>query len=57
MHGRNIGWWKRLAARHASIKDLAIHEHDRKFSWPPGRRPDGHPSPSDLGLTNQKKRP
>jgi len=36
--------------RHASINDLPIHEDDRLFHWPLGRRPDDHPSLSDLGL-------
>ena len=36
--------------RIASINDLPIAEKDRKFHWPLGRRPDDHPSLSDLGL-------
>jgi uncharacterized protein len=36
--------------RHASINDLPIKESDRKFHWPLGRRPDGHPSLTQLGL-------
>ncbi len=36
--------------RHASINDLPIGEGDRKFHWPLGRRPDEHPSLSDLDL-------
>jgi nuclear transport factor 2 (NTF2) superfamily protein len=36
--------------RIASINDAPIAESDRKFHWPPGRRPDVHPSLSDLGL-------
>ncbi|HLU01923.1 MAG TPA: nuclear transport factor 2 family protein [Advenella sp.] len=36
--------------RHASINDLPIAESDRKFRWPLGRRPDGHPGLSQLGL-------
>ncbi|AGI26894.1 nuclear transport factor 2 family protein [Pseudomonas sp. MT3] len=36
--------------RHASINDLPIREDQRLFRWPQGRRPDGHPSLSDLGL-------
>jgi uncharacterized protein len=36
--------------RHASINDLAITEAARKFHWPLGRRPDDHPSLSDLGF-------
>ena len=39
-----------MAARHASINDLAISEAQRKFLWPSGRRPDDHPGLSDLGL-------
>ena len=39
-----------MAARHASINDLAISEADRLFRWPLGRRPDDHPGLSDLGL-------
>lgn len=39
-----------MAIRHASINDLAIPESERKFHWPQGRRPDDHPSLSDLGL-------
>lgn len=36
--------------RIASINDLVIKESDRKHHWPLGRRPDDHPSLSDLGL-------
>ena len=36
--------------RFASINDLPIQATDRKFFWPQGRRPDDHPSLSDLGL-------
>jgi nuclear transport factor 2 (NTF2) superfamily protein len=36
--------------RHASINDLPIKDADRLFHWPLGRRPDNHPSLSDLGL-------
>ena len=36
--------------RFASINDLPIAEAERKFFWPLGRRPDGHPGLSDLGL-------
>jgi uncharacterized protein len=39
-----------MAFRHACINDLPIKEHDRKFYWPLGRRPDDHPSLSDLGM-------
>jgi nuclear transport factor 2 (NTF2) superfamily protein len=36
--------------RIASINDAPIAESDRKFHWPLGRRPDVHPSLSDLSL-------
>lgn len=39
-----------MTARHASINDLPIHESERKFHWALGRRPDDHPSLSDLEL-------
>ncbi|MFD9129338.1 DUF1348 family protein [Kitasatospora sp. NPDC059571] len=39
-----------MTARHASINDLPIREADRLYHWPQGRRPDGHPGLSDLGL-------
>jgi nuclear transport factor 2 (NTF2) superfamily protein len=39
-----------MQRRIASINDMPIKEADRKFRWPLGRRPDGHPSLSDLGL-------
>ena len=39
-----------MAVRHASINDLPIKAADRKYFWPLGRRPDGHPCLSDLGL-------
>ncbi len=39
-----------MARRHASINDLPIAESERLFHWPQGRRPDDHPSLSDLGL-------
>ena len=39
-----------MAVRFASINDLPITESDRKYHWPLGRRPDGHPGLSDLGL-------
>ena len=39
-----------MAARHASINDRSIAESERHFHWPQGRRPDDHPSLSDLGL-------
>jgi nuclear transport factor 2 (NTF2) superfamily protein len=34
--------------RFASINDLKIDASERKFHWPLGRRPDDHPSLSDL---------
>jgi nuclear transport factor 2 (NTF2) superfamily protein len=40
----------RLRRRIASINDLSIRESDRLYHWPMGRRPDNHPSLSDLGL-------
>lgn len=39
-----------MTRRHASINDLPIMESERKFHWPLGRRPDEHPSLSELGL-------
>jgi uncharacterized protein len=39
-----------MRLRIASINDLPIAEADRRYQWPLGRRPDGHPSLSDLGL-------
>jgi nuclear transport factor 2 (NTF2) superfamily protein len=39
-----------MVRRIASINDLPIHEADRKYRWPLGRRPDDHPGLSDLGL-------
>ncbi|MGA7440298.1 MAG: nuclear transport factor 2 family protein [Luteibacter sp.] len=36
--------------RYACINDMPMKEADRKFHWPLGRRPDDHPSLSDLGL-------
>ena len=39
-----------MCRRLASINDLPIAESDRRFRWPLGRRPDGHPGLSDLGL-------
>ena len=39
-----------MRRRIASINDLSIAENDRTFRWPLGRRPDDHPSLSDLGL-------
>ena len=39
-----------MAERHASINDQPIAEAERLFRWPQGRRPDDHPSLSELGL-------
>jgi uncharacterized protein len=39
-----------MRLRIASINDLPIGETERKFRWALGRRPDDHPSLSDLGL-------
>src|SRR5271165_1281066 len=39
-----------MRLRIASINDLPLTENDRKYRWPLGRRPDDHPSLSELGL-------
>ena len=39
-----------MRVRLASINDLPIHESERKYHWPRGRRPDDHPGLTDLGL-------
>ena len=39
-----------MTKRLASINDLPIAEADRKYHWLLGRRPDGHPGLSELGL-------
>jgi nuclear transport factor 2 (NTF2) superfamily protein len=39
-----------MRLRLASINDLSIKEPERKYHWPLGRRPDGHPALSDLGF-------
>ncbi len=39
-----------MRRRFASINDLSIMESERKYHWPLGRRPDTHPSLSQLGL-------
>ncbi len=36
--------------RYACINDLPIAESDRLFHWPDGRRPDTHPTLTELGL-------
>ena len=39
-----------MRRRLASINDAPINEGDRRYRWSHGRRPDDHPSLSDLGL-------
>ncbi|NUO84563.1 MAG: nuclear transport factor 2 family protein [Cupriavidus sp.] len=39
-----------MRKRFACINDAPIRSGDRKFHWPLGRRPDGHPGLSELGL-------
>ncbi|MFA6229990.1 MAG: nuclear transport factor 2 family protein [Rhodanobacter sp.] len=39
-----------MRLRIASINDLPIKDSERKYHWPQGRRPDEHPSLSELGL-------
>ncbi|MBL4886905.1 MAG: nuclear transport factor 2 family protein [Flavobacteriaceae bacterium] len=39
-----------MQLRLASINDVSITESERKYHWPLGRRPDEHPSLSELGL-------
>lgn len=39
-----------MSHRHSSINEMPIAEADRRFRWELGRRPDAHPSLSDLGL-------
>jgi len=39
-----------MRRRIASINDLPITASERKYHWALGRRPDGHPSLSDLSL-------
>jgi uncharacterized protein len=39
-----------MRLRFACINDLPIKESERKYHWPLGRRPDGHPGLSELGL-------
>lgn len=39
-----------MRRRVASINDAPIGESDRKFHWPLGPRPEGHPGLSELGL-------
>ena len=39
-----------MQRRFASINDMPIKPEERKYHWPLGRRPDEHPSLSELGL-------
>jgi len=39
-----------MRRREASINDVLLPEEDRKFRWPLGPRPAGHPGLSELGL-------
>jgi uncharacterized protein len=39
-----------MRVRLASINDAPISESERRYHWPLGRRPDDHPSLSDLGF-------
>ena len=39
-----------MERRIASINEHPIAQSDRKFHWPPGRRPDSHPGLNELGL-------
>ena len=39
-----------MTRRYASINDKPILASERKYHWPLGRRPDGHPGLSELGL-------
>jgi nuclear transport factor 2 (NTF2) superfamily protein len=39
-----------MASRYASINDRHMLKSDRRYHWPLGRRPDGHPGLSDLGF-------
>ncbi|MFI8004699.1 DUF1348 family protein [Streptomyces sp. NPDC086010] len=62
-HDTDGNWWRSfgnenwefdadglLAVRHACINDVPITEAERRYHWPLGRRPDDHPSLSDLGF-------
>ena len=51
--------WSKLGVRRTRFDEGALCQHqrsapiaeaDRKYHWPLGRRPDDHPSLSDLGL-------
>jgi nuclear transport factor 2 (NTF2) superfamily protein len=39
-----------MRRREASINDIRITEAERKFRWPLGPRPEGHPGLTELGL-------
>jgi hypothetical protein len=39
-----------MKPRIASINDRPIADAERKYPWPLGPRPHGHPGLSDLGL-------
>jgi nuclear transport factor 2 (NTF2) superfamily protein len=39
-----------MKRRFACVNDMPIKASERLFHWPLGRRPDDHPSLSDLGL-------
>jgi len=39
-----------MRRREASINDVPIDEKERKFLWPLGPRPAGHPGLSELGM-------
>ena len=39
-----------MSRRLASINDVPINEADRRYRWPLGPRPEGHPGLSELGL-------
>jgi nuclear transport factor 2 (NTF2) superfamily protein len=39
-----------MRKRYASINDLPISIQNRSFHWPLGRRPNDHPSLSELGF-------
>lgn len=39
-----------MQRRFACVNDMPISESERLFRWPQGRRPDDHPTLSELGL-------
>jgi uncharacterized protein len=62
-HDANGKWWRShgneqwefdehglMRRREASINDVSIEEHERKFHWPLGRRPDDHPGLTEMGM-------